>query len=95
MNIGAILIEIVLPAVLTAVLLFMRRRCRFRMYFAAALALVGIAFGLWLCFPDITTYYHGPLNAAGFAGFAFVPAFTSIALVCAIPVMPVRRFFQP
>ena len=65
------------------------------MYFAAALALVGIAFGLWLCFPDITTYYHGPLNAAGFAGFAFVPAFTSIALVCAIPVMPVWRFFQP
>jgi hypothetical protein len=35
------------------------------------------------------------LNAAGFGGFAFVPAFAGIALVCAIPPMAVWRFFQP
>jgi hypothetical protein len=52
MNMGAILIELVPPAVLTAVLLFVRRRCRFRMYVAAALALVTIALDLWRRFPD-------------------------------------------
>jgi hypothetical protein len=95
MNIGAVLIELVLPAILTALLLVVRRRCRFRTYITAALAMVAAAVGLWLCFPDVTTYYRAPLDAAGFAGFAFVPASISIALVCAIPPITVWRFFQP
>jgi hypothetical protein len=46
-------------------------------------------------FPEVTNYHRRPLNAAGFAGFAFIPAFTSVVVVCAVPAISVWRFFQP
>jgi hypothetical protein len=94
-NIIGILIEFVLPIVLTAALLMLRKRCRFSIYILAAVSLVAIAFGLWLSFPDITTFHRAPMYASGLAGFAFIPAFISMVLVCAVPPVSVWRVFQP
>jgi hypothetical protein len=72
MNIGP-LVELALPAALTATLMLVRKKCRFRVYVAVGLACIAAAFGLWFCFPDVTNYHRGPLNAAGFAFLLLSP----------------------
>jgi hypothetical protein len=91
----SMLIQLLLPVIITAALLFVRKRFHFRIYAIAAAATVAISLVLWRSFPDAMFYYQGSLNAGGVDSFAFVPAFTSIAFVCAIPAVPVWRFFQP
>lgn len=95
MNARAILILYLLPAFLTAVLLLVRYRGSIRSYAVSAAACIAVAFGLWRWLPVVTLHYSGPLNAYGFASFAFVPAFISMCAVCALPPVYVWRFFQP
>jgi len=95
MSVREFLILLLLPVALTALLLYLRRKHPLHVYALVALECVLIAVGLWACSPTVTLHYSGPLNASGFDSWAFVPAFVSIALVCAIPPFFVWRFFQP
>jgi hypothetical protein len=95
MNIRPFLIVLLLPAALTALLLYLRRKYPLHVFACVALESALIAVGLWACGPTVTLHYSGPLNASGFDSWAFVPAFVSIVLVCAIPPFVVWRFFQP
>ena len=95
MSTRAVLIVYALLAFLTAVLLVVRYRGSIRLYAVSAAVCIAVAFGLWWSLPEVTLRYSGPLNASGFASFAFVPAFISICVVCAIPPLYVWRFFQP
>jgi hypothetical protein len=70
MPIRTMLIELLLPVILTITFLVVRRRFSIFIYAVAALACVVLAFLLWAFFPTVTVYYRGPLYAGGFDGFA-------------------------